>query len=107
VPEAEHERARQFYLEFLGLQEIQRPAGFVRNGTWMRAGNFEVHIGLEDGVQRTTRAHIAYEVDAIEPWRAKVIQAAMQITEQPKIPGYDRFHFRDPFGNNTELIQRV
>jgi hypothetical protein len=31
----------------------------------------------------------------------------LPIKDQPKIPGFDRFHFRDPFGNNIELIQRL
>src|SRR4051812_28574953 len=92
VPSAEHERARDFYLGFLGLQEIARPREFSSIGTWMRAGSFEVHIGLEDGIQRTTRAHIAYEVDDISEWREKTMRADIKITEQPKISGFERFH---------------
>jgi catechol 2,3-dioxygenase-like lactoylglutathione lyase family enzyme len=107
VPVAEHERAREFYLGFLGMKEIRRPAVFKSGGTWMNAGSFEVHIGLEDGIERKTRAHIAYEVDDIAGWRRKVSEAGYKIVEQPKIPNYERFHFRDPFGNNIELIQRT
>ena len=107
VPTAEHDRARRFYLEFLGLREIHRPAVFKSGGTWMSAGSFEVHIGLEDGIERVTRAHIAYEVDDIAAWRKKVNEAGYKIVEQPKIPNYERFHFRDPFGNNIELIERT
>jgi catechol 2,3-dioxygenase-like lactoylglutathione lyase family enzyme len=107
VPVAEHERARDFYLGFLGLKEVHRPAVFKSGGTWMNAGSFEVHIGLEDGIERKTRAHIAYEVDDIVAWRRKVTEAGYKIVEQPKIPNYERFHFRDPFGNNIELIQRA
>ena len=40
-------------------------------------------------------------------WRRKVEAARLPIKDQPKIPGFDRFHFRDPFGNNIELIQRT
>ena len=73
----------------------------------MNAGSFEVHIGLENGVVRNTRAHIAYEVNDLANWRRKVESAGYKITEQPKIPGYDRFHFRDPFGNNIEIIAKA
>ena len=73
----------------------------------MTAGSSEVHIGLEDNVERTTRAHLAYEVDDIEHWRDKIASAGYKISEQPVIPGYDRFHFRDPFGNNIEIIGRA
>jgi catechol 2,3-dioxygenase-like lactoylglutathione lyase family enzyme len=106
VPSAELERARAFYLDFLGLKEIPRPPVFKSKGIWMNAGSFEVHIGVEDGVERKTRAHIAYEVSDIRAWRTKVQAAGHGIVEQPVIPGYDRFHFRDPFGNNIEIIGR-
>jgi catechol 2,3-dioxygenase-like lactoylglutathione lyase family enzyme len=107
VPVKDHERAREFYIWFMGMKEVHRPPVFKSGGTWLNAGNFELHIGLEDGVERSTRAHIAYEVTDILPWRKKVADAGYKITEQPKIPNYERFHFRDPFGNNIELIQRV
>jgi len=100
--------AREFYLGFLGMQEIDRPAVFKSEGFWFNAGSFQMHIGVEEGVDRkATRAHMAYEVDDVAAWRKKVEAAKLPIKDQPKIPGYDRFHFRDPFGNNIELIQRT
>lgn len=106
VPSDGLERAREFYLGFLGLREVPRPAVFVSKGIWMNAGAFEIHIGTEDNVERKTRAHIAYQVDDIQAWRKKITDKGWTITEQPKIPNYERFHFRDPFGNNLELIQK-
>jgi catechol 2,3-dioxygenase-like lactoylglutathione lyase family enzyme len=108
VAHADLQRAREFYIDFMGMTEIARPTTFKSKGIWMHAGNFEMHIGLEDGVNRSaTRAHIAYEVDDIDAWRTKVSEAGFAIVEQPLIPGYDRFQFRDPFGNNIEIIARV
>ena len=107
VPSADLERAREFYLGFLGMTEIPRPTTFTSKGIWMHAGAFEMHIGLEDGVDRKTRAHVAYEVNNINAWRAKVTGAGYAIKEQPLIPGYDRFQFRDPFGNNIEIIAKA
>jgi catechol 2,3-dioxygenase-like lactoylglutathione lyase family enzyme len=108
VPKAQLAQARDFYLNFLGLKEISRPPVFRSDGFWTNAGSFELHIGTEDGHDRmTTRAHFAYEVTDIQRWREKVLTAGLKITEQPKIPNYERFHFRDPFGNNIELIQRT
>jgi catechol 2,3-dioxygenase-like lactoylglutathione lyase family enzyme len=107
VPTAELERAREFYVGFMGLRVIHRPPVFKSDGIWLNAGNFELHIGLEDGVDRMkTRAHIAFEVTDIQQWRQKIESRGWKITEQPKIPNYERFHFRDPFGNNLELIQK-
>ena len=108
VPSDALDRARAFYIDFLGLREIERPSAFKRAGIWMNAGDFEVHIGTEDGVDRTmTRAHVAYEVDDIEAWRDKLSEAGHPIFEQPKIPGYDRFQFRDPFGIMVEIIGKT
>lgn len=108
VPTASLDAARDFYSNFMGFIEIDRPATFERAGAWFRAGPSEVHIGLEDGVDRTlTRAHIAYEVDDLEAWRKKIEAKGWAIKQQPLIPGYARLQFRDPFGNNIELIARI
>ena len=106
VATAELDRARDFYLNFMGMREIHRPPVFNSKGIWLNAGNFELHIGVEDGIERKTRAHLAYEVSDIVEWRERVVERGYRITEQPKIPNYERFHFRDPFGNNIELIAR-
>jgi catechol 2,3-dioxygenase-like lactoylglutathione lyase family enzyme len=108
VAHAELERAREFYIGFMGMKEIPRPTTFKSKGFWMHAGNFEMHIGLEDNVDRSaTRAHVAYEVSDINIWRKKVAAAGYEMVGQPLIPGYDRFQFRDPFGNNIEIIART
>ena len=107
VPSDKLDEARAFYIDFLGMKQIQRPPVFKSNGIWLHAGNFELHIGVEDGVERITRAHLAYEVTDLANWRKRITDNGWKITEQPKIPNYERFHFRDPFGNNIELIQRT
>ncbi len=108
VSAAQLPAAREFYLNFMGMTEIPRPAVFKSEGFWFHAGTFEMHIGVEENVDRTaTRAHPAYEVDDVAAWRKKVEAAKLPIKDQPKIPGFERFHFRDPFGNNIELIERT
>ena len=106
VPFAALEAAREFYLGFLGFKEIHRPPVFKNPGIWMNAGSFEIHIGLEDGIDRKTRAHVAFEVEDLLEWRRKIVAKGWKIEEQPKIPNYQRFHFRDPFGNNLELMEK-
>jgi catechol 2,3-dioxygenase-like lactoylglutathione lyase family enzyme len=105
---AELGAAREFYLGFLGMKEIARPPVFKSEGFWFHAGDREMHIGVEENVdKRATRAHVAYEVDNVAAWRKKIESAKLPIKDQPTIPGYERFHFRDPFGNNVELIQKT
>jgi catechol 2,3-dioxygenase-like lactoylglutathione lyase family enzyme len=101
-------KARDFYVDFMGMRQIPRPATFKSKGIWLNAGMFELHIGVEEDVDRSkTRAHVAYQVADLNCWREKVGQAGAEMTEQPLIAGYDRFQFRDPFGNMVEVIQRL
>jgi catechol 2,3-dioxygenase-like lactoylglutathione lyase family enzyme len=108
VPPDGLDAARAFYVGFLGCREIPRPTTFSSAGIWLSAGGFELHLGVEDNVNRSaTRAHVAYEVRDLAAWRDRVSERGWPMRDQPLIPGYDRFQFRDPFGNNIELIQKL
>jgi catechol 2,3-dioxygenase-like lactoylglutathione lyase family enzyme len=93
----------------LGLPEIDKPDALKpRGGFLLRAGSKEVHVGTEDGVDRTrTKAHLAYLVDDLDAFRRKLEELGIEIKESIPIPGYDRFEFRDPFGNRVELLQSL
>jgi SAM-dependent methyltransferase len=109
IPKGEtaEKEARNFYLELLGLEEMEKPDSFKgRGGFWAHLGNQQLHIGTEDGVDRSkTKAHLAYEVPDLSLWRIKFKEAEITIKESVPIPGYDRFEIRDPFGNRLEFIQ--
>jgi catechol 2,3-dioxygenase-like lactoylglutathione lyase family enzyme len=109
VGKGQEEAARRFYCEVLGLPEIEKPDALKpRGGFWLQVGDWQVHVGVEDGVDRpATRAHVAYQVDDVEAWRPRLLAAGAQILESVPIPGYRRFEFRDPFGNRVEFIQPV
>ncbi|HTI13818.1 MAG TPA: VOC family protein [Dictyobacter sp.] len=107
IPQGAEEQGRYFYCHVLGLQEIEKPDSLkARGGFWLQIGDRQIHIGTENGVERqATRAHIAYEVDDLEAWRAILQHNGCTILEGIPIPGYQRFETRDPFGNRLELIQ--
>jgi len=107
VPRGAESAARAFYCDLLGLQEIEKPEALKpRGGLWLHVGDRQVHIGTEDGVDRpATKAHVAYRVDDVAAWRATLQRAGVEILESVAIPGYERFEFRDPFGNRVEMIQ--
>lgn len=106
VPSAQSDEARAFYLDLLGLTEIPKPDSLKkRGGFWVELAGQEIHISLEDGVDRTlTKAHIAYQVDDLAAWRELFAARGIQTFGNEPIPGYDRFEFRDPFGNRVEFI---
>ncbi|SEM89346.1 VOC family protein [Lihuaxuella thermophila] len=109
VPKGMEKQARRFYCGVLGLPEIEKPASLQgRGGFWLRAGEKEVHVGTEDGVDRSkTKAHLAYLVDDLSAWRKCLQENGVQVLESVPIPGYERLEFRDPFGNRVELIQQT
>ena len=108
IPGGREEKARHFYCHILGLPEIDKPASLLgRGGFWLQVGDRQVHIGVEDGVdRRLTKAHIAYEVTDLFGWKDKLTILGIEVREGIPIPGYDRFEFRDPFGNRVEFMER-
>lgn len=111
VPRGEEERAREFYCGVLGLREVEKPAALKeggRGGFWVAVGDRTVHIGVEDGVDRAaTKAHVAYAVAELGEWRRRLAAAGVEVKESIRIPGVERFEFRDPFGNRVELVEAV
>ncbi|NLX09885.1 MAG: GNAT family N-acetyltransferase [Chloroflexi bacterium] len=107
IPRGSEDEARRFYCEFLGLPEIEKPESLRgRGGFWAQLGAQQLHVGTEDGVERhATKAHLAYQVDDLAAWRARLDAHGFTPLESVPIPGYDRLEFRDPFGNRIELIQ--
>jgi catechol 2,3-dioxygenase-like lactoylglutathione lyase family enzyme len=107
VPANAVAEARAFYSGVLGLREVEKPAALqARGGFWLQAGDRQVHVGTEEGVERhATKAHVAYAVTDLAGWRARLAAAGVEILNGIPIPGYARFEFRDPFGNRVELIE--
>ena len=109
IPKGAEDEARSFYCGVLGLEEIPKPESLAgRGGFWVRVGDRDLHIGTEDGVDRTkTKAHIAYEVADIESIKGLLKKHHIEPLDSVPIPGYERFEIRDPFGNRVEFIQPV
>ncbi|GAA0603826.1 VOC family protein [Virgibacillus siamensis] len=106
IPKHREKDGKAFYCGVLGLPEIDKPDSLKsRGGFWLQVGDRQVHIGTEEGFDRTqTKAHIAYQVEDIMYWRSE-LKDIVTIFECVPIPGFDRFEFRDPFGNRVEMIQ--
>jgi catechol 2,3-dioxygenase-like lactoylglutathione lyase family enzyme/ribosomal protein S18 acetylase RimI-like enzyme len=108
IPKGEEEAARHFYCQILGLLEIDKPDSLRdQGGFWLMVGNRNVHVGTEVGVDRySTRAHLAYTVSNLTFWRNRIEAVGTVIEQSIPLPGYNRFQFRDPFGNRIEFLER-
>lgn len=109
IPSATEAEARAFYIDLLGLLEIPKPESLqARGGFWLRLAGQEIHVSLEDGVDRhKTKTHLAYEVTDLEFWRLKLNGEGFEVLEGVAIPGYARFETRDVAGNRLELIEKL
>ncbi len=109
IPLGQEAEARDFYCDFLGLEELEKPESLkARGGFWLAVGELQVHVGAEEGVERRkTKAHVAYRVRDLPAWRKKLAARGMEALEGTPIPGCDRIEFRDPFGNRVEFIERA
>ncbi|MEO7804995.1 MAG: VOC family protein [Actinomycetota bacterium] len=105
IPLGAEQRARDFYCDVLGLVEIPKPASLSeRGGLWLSVGGHQLHIGVDQAFAPAAKAHVAYLVDDLEAFRKTLIDNATVIVDSVPIPGFDRFEFRDPFGNRVELL---
>ena len=107
IPSNSETIARAFYCDLLGLEEIEKPDILKPNGGfWLQLGELQIHIGVEDGVERfNTKAHLGYEVSDLAHWRNKILENDIELFECKPIDGMNRFEFRDPFGNRVELLE--
>ena len=104
VPRQKLEDARNFYIDVIGLEQIERPDVFPDPGYWFDIGNITLHIGVEE-IPVITSRHTAFEVADINAARNQLVKCGVGIIEEPIIPGRTRFSFLDPFGNRMELLQ--
>jgi catechol 2,3-dioxygenase-like lactoylglutathione lyase family enzyme len=108
IPPGEEEAGRHFYCTILGLAEEEKPESLKsRGGFWVKVGDRDLHVGTEPNVDRlATKSHLAYQATNLNSWRDRLYQNGIEINESVPIPGFDRFEFRDPFGNRIEFIER-
>lgn len=109
IPKGTEEQGKAFYCKILGLPEIEKPDSLKgRGGFWLQVGNQEVHVGTEEGFDRySTKAHLAYHVTDIPYWKNMLNENGIDVLPSAPIPDYERFEFRDPFGNRVELIKSL
>ena len=107
IPPGGEVAARRFYGEVLGLVEVPKPEEMrARGGLWFQAGAVGLHLGLEDGMRPSAKAHPALVTTDLASLRTRLVTAGCEWRDDHDIPGIARGHTRDPFGNRIELIER-
>lgn len=105
MPDGEEEKARHFYCEILGMQEIPKPPALtLRGGCWFKSGDVQIHLGVESDFHPARKAHPALRCADYDVLIAKLSAAQILVKESNDIPGLRRCHLHDSFGNRLELI---
>lgn len=112
---------RRFYVEALGMSEIDRPADFTFPGAYFRLGTAEVHVVVETEAGRAEAlrprwsgeelrtgytVHFAFGVSDLEPILNRLTQMGVAFVGGPRIraDGVEQWYIADPDGHILELI---
>ena len=104
----DNDACRAFYLDVLGLRELERPDfGFA--GTWLEtADGTQIHLMETADHVAPKGQHYAFLVDDLDDAISGLADAGVKVGDPREIPGVCRqAFFKDPAGNAIELNQRL
>lgn len=107
IPEGGEDECRRFYVDVLGMLEIQKPPALAaRGGLWVRADALEIHLGVEKDFRPAKKAHPGIRVEDLDGLAERLTGNGVEITWNDDFPGHRRFYAFDNLGNRLEFIQR-
>jgi len=106
MPAGGEDAARRFYCEVLGLEEVPKPAALTgRGGAWFQRGGVRLHLGVEADFRPARKAHPALRVEGLTALIVRCVDAGYPVERAVPLPGVERVHVADPFGNRIEFIE--
>lgn len=115
-PRGGEDAARRFWVEGLGLVEVDKPSALrARGGAWFRAYDdtgavgAEVHVGVEEPFAPARKAHPALLLAAVAELedvtdRLRTLGFQVDLSERHTFDGHERAHVHDAHGNRVELL---
>ena len=113
---ADLEATRRFYVDFLGMSQVPRPA-FKFPGMWFQIGNMQIHATQESpesgkagwagrGTIVSRGHHVAFAVDdvsdALKVVESHGVRIASPLQQRPD--GFKQLYLYDPDGHLVELV---
>jgi catechol 2,3-dioxygenase-like lactoylglutathione lyase family enzyme len=108
MPVDGEDRARAFYGTLLGMKEVAKPPELAkRGGCWFECGPVQIHLGVEEDFRPARKAHPALRCFDYRGLVARLRDGQVEVRNDDSIPGVERCHISDPFGNRIELIAEL
>jgi catechol 2,3-dioxygenase-like lactoylglutathione lyase family enzyme len=105
MPPGGEDSARRFYCGVLGMNEVPKPSELAKSGgAWFTSGGVQIHVGAENDFHPARKAHPALRCRDYDALTAALRAAGIAVIDDARIPGVNRCHIFDPFGNRIELI---
>lgn len=99
------DRCRQFYVDVLGMTEIQKPPVLAaRGGLWVRADQLEIHLGVEEDFRPARKAHPGILVADLDTLASRLTDNGVEVIWDRNFPGHRRFYIDDCLGNRLEFL---
>jgi len=106
IPAGGEDGCRSFWGDVLGLAEVPKPPVLAaRGGCWFDGPGFQVHAGVEADFRPARKAHPGFRVRGVRALAGRLAAAGYPVTWSDDVPGQDRFHTADPFGNRLEFLE--
>ncbi|KPB03419.1 VOC family protein [Bacillus sp. CHD6a] len=108
MPKGLEEKARKFYGDILGFEEVDKPESLRKNGgVWFTRGTVHLHLGVEEPFIPAKKAHPAFEVYQLEEFKSYLSSQGVEYAVDENLPGANRIYVRDLFGNRLEFLEWV
>jgi len=106
IPRGGENRAREFYVDVLGFEELPKPEELAkRGGAWFRSGDVTLHVGVDETFTPATKAHPALRCVDYRALLDRLRRSGIVAMSDPLLfNGRPHCYIADPFGNRLELI---
>ena len=91
MPAGAEPEAEAYYSAVLGLDRVEKPPALAV-------------LGVEEPFVPARKAHVALVVKGYRALLDRLVAEGYEIRPSDEIPGVERCHSDDPFGNRIELI---
>lgn len=106
IPKGSEDAARAFWVDLVGMTELEKPDLLKpRGGVWLRLGEAELHLGIENPFAAAKKAHPCFGTEHLDSLAETLARAQYPVLWNTDIPGRRRFFSEDPFGNRLEFVE--